>query len=164
MCDCAAKLEQIEQRVAVLETKRMRTRKAAQQADFVADPATVDEIVARWNEIPGVLKSKAVIGPIKQRLLARLREHPDLLWWTTYFDRIKDSEFLTGRKTDFAATLDWVLGPNNMAKILSGNYDGRPQAQPKAQVKVEPRPVHRQEYSPPPPEVMALLSRIGKGM
>lgn len=35
--------------------------------------------------------------------------------------------------------------------------------QPKAHVKIE-RPTEKQPYSPPPAEVMALLSRIGKGM
>jgi hypothetical protein len=93
----------------------------------LASQPLMESVVNLWNQIPGVVKSKAVVGPIRKRLLSRINEHPDILWWTTYFDKIKDSEFLTGRsKTDFAATLDWVLGPKNMAKILNGNYDGRP--------------------------------------
>jgi hypothetical protein len=95
----------------------------------LAAPSLIETLVDLWNLIPGVIKAKAVTGPIRKRLLARIEEHPDLVWWTTYFDRIRDSEFLTGRsKVDFAATLDWVIGPKNMAKILNGNYDGRVKA------------------------------------
>lgn len=92
---------------------------------FSSQTLLVETIMGLWNQIPGVVKSKEITGPIRKRLLARLKEYPDLVWWTTYFDRIQDSLFLTGRKTDFAATLDWVLGPKNMAKILNGNYDTR---------------------------------------
>ncbi len=91
----------------------------------LASQSLVETIVDLWNQIPGVVPSKAVTGPIKRRLLSSLNEHPDLVWWTTYFDRIRDSPFLTGRVKEFAATLDWVLGPKNMAKILAGNYDTR---------------------------------------
>lgn len=95
----------------------------------LAAQALIETLVDLWNLIPGVIKAKAVTGPIRKHLLARIEEHPDLVWWTTYFDRIRDSEFLTGRsKVDFAATLDWVIGPKNMAKILNGNYDGRAKA------------------------------------
>lgn len=93
---------------------------------LAAQSLMVDTVVNLWNQIPGVVKPKSITGPIRKRLLACLDKQPDPVWWTTYFDKIKDSAFLTGRKTDFAATLDWVLGPKNMAKILAGNYDERP--------------------------------------
>lgn len=82
-------------------------------------------IVDRWNAIPGVIPMQSVSGPIRTRLLARLREHPSLPWWEEIFARVSASDFLTGRKTDFAASLDWVLGPKNLAKLLAGNYDSR---------------------------------------
>lgn len=56
--------------------------------------------------------------------------------------------------------------PNPATWLNQGRWDDEPvqimQIQPKAQVKVVH--VERQHYSPPPPEVMALLTRIGKGM
>jgi hypothetical protein len=101
-------------------------KKEEQEEPTLDEPVSIESIVALWNRIPGVVTIKTVTGPIRSRLQARIREHPDLAWWTTYFARIRDSAFLTGRTTDFAATLDWVLGPKNMAKILAGNYDKRP--------------------------------------
>ena len=59
--------------------------------------------------------------------------------------------------------------PNPATWLNQGRWDDEPvqivQVQPKAQVKVEraSRAIS-QAYSPPPPEVMALLTRIGKGM
>lgn len=105
----------------------LETRERDQRTDsaLAAQSLMVDTVVNLWNKIPGVVKPKSITGPIRKRLLACLDKQPELLWWTTYFDKIKDSAFLTGRKTDFAATLDWVLGPKNMAKILAGNYDDR---------------------------------------
>lgn len=110
------------------ETEKSRDRvetEADRETALATQSLMVDTVVSLWNKIPGVVKPKSITGPIRKRLLACLDKQPELLWWTTYFDKIKDSAFLTGRKTDFAATLDWVLGPKNMAKILAGNYDDR---------------------------------------
>lgn len=85
----------------------------------------MERIVEFWNLIPGVVKMQSVQGPIRTRLLARCREHPSPLWWDELFHRVQRSDFLTGKKTDFAASLDWVLGPKNLAKLLAGNYENR---------------------------------------
>jgi hypothetical protein len=45
-----------------------------------------------------------------------------LVWWETYFKKIKDSPFLTGNVTDFKADLEWVINQSNMVKILEGKY------------------------------------------
>jgi hypothetical protein len=61
--------------------------------------------------------------------------------------------------------------PNPSTWINQGRWDDEPvkivPPQPKAQVPVPSswlKQVEHQEYTPPPPEVMALLGRIGKGM
>jgi hypothetical protein len=107
------------------EGEREREESREEGTALASQSLMVDTVVDLWNKIPGVVKPKSITGPIRKRLLACLDKQPDSVWWTTYFDKIKDSAFLTGRKTDFAATLDWVLGPKNMAKILAGNYDDR---------------------------------------
>ncbi len=86
---------------------------------------TLERVVEVWNVIPGVVPAQSVTGPIRDRVNTRLKEHPDLEWWRTLFDRVKASDFLCGRKTDFSVTLDWILGPKNLAKLVNGNYDNR---------------------------------------
>ena len=53
------------------------------------------------------------------------RERQDTEWWERYFRRVHLSDFLTGRVKDFVATLNWLIGPRNMEKVLNGAYDNR---------------------------------------
>ena len=39
------------------------------------------------------------------------------------FTKAEASEFLNGTKDGWRMTFDWVIVPDNMAKVLSGNYD-----------------------------------------
>lgn len=94
-------------------------------APQVSTREAIDEIVASWNRIPGVTPVKSVTGPIRDRLLVRLREHPNTGWWAQLFECVARSDFLCGRKGDWSATLDWCLGPKNLSKILAGNYENR---------------------------------------
>lgn len=140
MCDCAAKLEQIEQRLTALETgKRTKVRQ-----DF--------EFEAFWAKYPNKVGKKAA-----QKAFLSAKDRPQIDDLLDAIDRAMKSQ-------------KWKDGfiPNPTTWLNQGRWDDEPATaiavQPKAQVKVEPRPVQRQEYSPPPPEVMALLNRIGKGM
>ena len=101
------------------------TYKAEAEADCATPSLSVDRIVEVWNMTPRLVPAKSVTGPILKRVKLRLAEHPEVEWWDALFTRVSASDFLTGRKTDFAATLDWVLGPKNLAKIEAGNYDNR---------------------------------------
>ncbi len=60
---------------------------------------------------------------------ARWREKPErqnLDWWESLFQDIRKSDFLMGRsKSDFQASLDWIVKPTNMTKILNGNYKNK---------------------------------------
>lgn len=43
------------------------------------------------------------------------------------FQRVEQSDFLSGRSggSNWQCTLDWILKPENLSKILAGNYDNR---------------------------------------
>ncbi len=49
-----------------------------------------------------------------------------------FFKRVEASDFLYGRTGGFKATFDWILKPENMFKILSGNYDRNYKQAPQA--------------------------------
>lgn len=69
-----------------------------------------------------------------QRVLAarwrEKRERQEIAWWRGYFQRVDASAFLTGRVKDFAANLNWLIGPKNMEKVLNGFYDNRKAVMP----------------------------------
>lgn len=85
------------------------------------------EIVALYHEIlPGLRQVRTWNATREKHLRARWREdkrRQSLSWWRSYFERVKDSSFLTGKKTDWSADFDWLIRPTNMAKVLEGKYD-----------------------------------------
>lgn len=72
-------------------------------------------------ELPAVTEITEIL---KKHIRARWKEHPDLLWFEWYFKGVADCPFLMGQKKgmDFMATLHWLMGPQNMTKVLSGQY------------------------------------------
>jgi hypothetical protein len=114
------------------------------------------DIQDRWNRILGVKPCKALGSTIAKRLKARLAEYPDPAWWEALFTQVGQSDWLCGRSNgargSFRATLDWVLGPKNLDKILAGNYDnprtngygraGQPAYRPIKDVIAEQEPIN----------------------
>lgn len=89
-----------------------------------------EEIFEKWNALPGVKPCKTLDDTLQTVICRRLKEHPDPAWWEGFFQQVKSADFLCGRKNGrngpFQATLDWVLGPKNLKKILRGNFDTIP--------------------------------------
>lgn len=94
-------------------------------------PCPYTRIVAEYNSIlGGVLPEvREVTEKRKRTLRSRWVQHPErqnLEWWRAYFEQIKRSPFLTGQKTQFRASFDWIINPSNMVKIREKNYDEKP--------------------------------------
>lgn len=143
MCDCAAKFEQIEQRLTALETgKRSKVRQ-----DF--------EFEAFWAKYPKRVGKKAA-----QKAFQNAQNRPQIDDLLDSIDRAMKSEQWRKDGGQFI--------PNPATWLNQGRWDDEPvqvvPVQPKAQVKVEPRPVQRQEYEPPPADFWEKVGRIGKSM
>lgn len=106
-----------------------------------------DEIISLYHEILPELPVVRVWGKDnKANLRARWREDKQrqcLGWWSDMFREIKTYPFLVGAKTDFQATLGWIVGPKNFTKILNGAYRDH-RAPPREQPP--PRLTGRQAY------------------
>jgi hypothetical protein len=64
--------------------------------------------------------------PLYQQIVRVLKEHPTLDWWKEHFERVNQSDWLSGRnEKGFKADLHWILGPENLEKIINGRYDNR---------------------------------------
>ena len=72
---------------------------------------------------------------IRSHVIARLRQHRDEAFWDHFFQTVAASAFLTGRtvgtadREPFRATFDWLMGPKNFDKVLTGKYSdtGKPE-------------------------------------
>lgn len=95
---------------------------------------TPETLLAEWHEAVAATdfpKPPKVTATVRKHAAARLAEHDAIEWWRAYFARIVASDFMCGRSPrkssheSWRPTLEWVLLPENMAKILAGNYDNR---------------------------------------
>jgi hypothetical protein len=91
-----------------------------------------ENIVALYHEElpmcpPMRIWNKTRRGYLKQRW-SENPKHQSLEFWKNYFGYVKKSAFLTGKiagrdgKPSFVATLEWLVKPNNFAKVIEGKY------------------------------------------
>lgn len=93
------------------------------------------EIVNLYHEtLPSL--PKVVVWNDKRKALLRQRWVEDinrqsLGWWRNYFLLVSRSDFLTGQVENlkggspFLASLEWLIKPSNIVKVLEGNYNNR---------------------------------------
>lgn len=98
-------------------------------AKAITRPTTppAGELVDIWNSHCSSSLSQVtkVTTKRKQKLLARLREEPDLAYWEQTIKRIAASAFCRGEGTQgWRASLDWLIANDtNHAKVNEGKYD-----------------------------------------
>ncbi|OPY71002.1 MAG: Bacteriophage replication protein O [Syntrophorhabdaceae bacterium PtaU1.Bin034] len=94
-------------------------------------PCPHQEIIKAFHEICSMLPCVRVWNDTRQsHLQARWREdkeRQDLEWWKDFFRYITSSPFLTGKvstpdRKPFLASLNWIIKPENFAKIIEGKY------------------------------------------
>ena len=78
-----------------------------------------------YKKCPSLPKLKKVTDSRIKTVNARLKENRDIKFWEEFFMKVEASDFLSGRKTGWVATFDWILKPANFIKIIEGNYDNR---------------------------------------
>jgi len=84
------------------------------------------EIIDLYHQTLPSLPRVRIWNDKRRRLLqtrwAEDRERQSLDWWRGFFEYISQSDFLTGRRTDWKADLEWIVRPENFIKIINGRY------------------------------------------
>lgn len=90
------------------------------------------EIIALYHEILPMCPEVRIWNKIRQtHLRQRWKESPErqnLKFWCQLFEHVKKSQFLIGQKAGhdgkppFLTDLEWIIKPNNFAKIIEGKY------------------------------------------
>lgn len=87
----------------------------------------IEKIAELWNSLPDNIPKIRTISKSSERyrkVKTRLRnEGYDTV--VEAINKISESQFLSGKKTDFVITFDWLMKPSNMAKVLEDNYKDR---------------------------------------
>ncbi|NMF98407.1 hypothetical protein GPA27_13530 [Aromatoleum toluolicum] len=97
-----------------------------------ADPCPHQEIIAAYHELLPTCTPVKVWNEMRKTLLrTRWREDAKrqrMEWWRRFFAYVGQSEFLTGRgqcapgRDPFVADLEWLVRPQNFAKVVEGKY------------------------------------------
>jgi hypothetical protein len=89
------------------------------------------EIIGLYHEaLPANPRIKAWTGKRQANLRTRWREdekRQSLDYWKRFFSHVAGSPFLTGQRADrqgrpFLPGLDWLVMPENFAKVIEGRY------------------------------------------
>lgn len=104
-----------------------------EQPEQPKQPSIVEQVIEAYHELMPMLPKCRSAKKVSKAILARIKDDPqrkDIAWWREYFAECATSDFLTGKKTDWHATLHWLTGPENMEKTLNGQYTkAKPQQQ-----------------------------------
>lgn len=94
-----------------------------QQQDFKSWCAS---IISQWNEFAqktGLPAVRAIAPGSKRERFLKARFKEKEFDFGKILEKIGQSEFLLGIKTDWKVSFDWILAPSNYLKILEGTYD-----------------------------------------
>jgi len=90
------------------------------------------EIIDLYHHVLPSLPKVIDWTPARAAMLrTRWKEKPErqsLEWWKAFFLSVNESDFLMGRtngsngRPPFQANLEWLIRPQNMAKVIEGNY------------------------------------------
>ncbi|MGO5158720.1 MULTISPECIES: phage replisome organizer N-terminal domain-containing protein [unclassified Bilifractor] len=115
----------IENRVQSSES-REKTSSSSVSGETAKHTEDVKTILKAWNSLSDIgIKPISRLGYGTKRyqcLIARLNEYgPGKV--LEAIQKIRNSDFLQGKRTSFVVTFDWFVKPNNFPKVLEGNYD-----------------------------------------
>lgn len=92
--------------------------------------SSADAVVRLYNDLCPSLPSVRTLSDKRKRdIKTRLKKYT-LDDFQKVFEKAEKSSFLRGdNERGFRASLDWLINEGNMAKVLDGNYDDRPNKQ-----------------------------------
>ena len=92
--------------------------------------SSADAVVRLYNDLCSSLPSVRTLSDKRKRdIKTRLKKYT-LNDFQKVFEKAEKSSFLRGdNERGFRASLDWLINEGNMAKVLDGNYDDRPNKQ-----------------------------------
>ena len=85
------------------------------------------EFAESWNEVFEGMLAQVVLplSPSRaEKTRRRMKEHPEMRFWEKVFQNIALSDFLSGKRSDWKCSFDFVVGNDtNCLKIFEGEYE-----------------------------------------
>jgi hypothetical protein len=99
-----------------------------------------DQIKELFNSTCKSLPTIQKIGKSRiNKLNARWKELPDIEKFKEIFNKVEQSDFLTGKDGKWKCNFDWIIeNDKNYCKVLEGNYDNKTTDKPKTKTVTLP--------------------------
>ena len=109
----------------IIENNKNNKNDIHSGAAFTAD--YINSVISDFNSVCVSLQR---VDMMEYKHGALIRSAAGILGETTFrelFSKVEQSDFLSGRAggTGWRCSLDWILKPENLSKILAGNYDNK---------------------------------------
>jgi phage replication O-like protein O len=116
--------QSVVQRDDKVSSKETHTKDNIQKTTYIVCPH--QKIQDLYHEILPELRQVRIWGDARKKFLkarwVESKKRQTLGWWRGYFEYVKKSDFLMGRKSDFQADLEWLIRPANFIKVIEGKY------------------------------------------
>lgn len=88
------------------------------------DVFEVCDISELWNQNCKNLPKVQKLNETRKKKIKKLwLSNPSEEYWISLINKITESDFLSGRKTNWKANFDWFINETNQIKVLEGNYN-----------------------------------------
>jgi len=87
-----------------------------------AEKINFKEIAEIFNSVCYDLPNVEKITDSRKKSIEKIVKEYSLEKIGDVFRKVNESDFLSGRKSDWKANFDWILNPKNFVKILEDNY------------------------------------------
>lgn len=120
----ATEIPQKERKVNEIKVNKSKAKQSS------TDGELLDDILLSFNSVCVSLDPVKSLGDYSKRMLLQLTAQKDDLDFEKLFERVEQSDFLTGRNGRWSkggnkASFEWIIRPDNVNKILSGKYDNK---------------------------------------
>lgn len=97
------------------------------------EPFGYQSVVNSFNSICTSLPKVKKLTDFRRKRIKKAKSNLSDISFEQFFKMVEASDFLTGRSNDWTGCcFDWILSPNNLTKIIEGNYTNKTDSKAKS--------------------------------
>lgn len=108
-----------------LESEKSKTEDSI--SDETLSNLDYESIINSFNSICKSLPKVIKLTEKRKKAITEVNKLLGDITFEQLFEKVANSDFLSGRKGTWCSTFDWIVAPANTLKIIEGNYDDRKQ-------------------------------------
>lgn len=108
-----------------IESEKSKTEDSI--SDETLSNLDYESIINSFNSICKSLPKVIKLTEKRKKVITEVNKLLGDITFEQLFEKVANSDFLSGRKGTWCSTFDWIVAPANTLKIIEGNYDDRKQ-------------------------------------